>query len=104
MAYFVLIEEALQSRSCLSGKAYFGVDEIGLVDIALGGILVIIQTMEKVLDIVLIDTEKMPLLSAWVEQFSQTGGVKEALPDSAKYFEIVSAQSVKFASPPAADN
>ena len=75
-----------------------------MVDIALGGILVFIQTMEKVLDIVLIDKEKMPLLSAWVEQFSKTDGVKEVLPDPAKLFEFVSAQLVKFASPPAADN
>jgi len=97
VATFLLFEEALQT----TGKAYFGGDEIGLVDIALGGMLVFIKSLQKVTNIVLIDTEKMPLLSAWMEQFSETDGVKEVLPDPAKVFEFISAMRAKFISPPA---
>ncbi|OIC53622.1 hypothetical protein A7L55_19515, partial [Acinetobacter baumannii] len=54
VANLLLLEEALRS----TGKAYFGGDGIGLVDIALGALLVHIQTVEKVTNIVLIDTKK----------------------------------------------
>jgi glutathione S-transferase len=89
VANFLLLEEAL------SGKAYFGGDEIGLVDISLGGILVFIKTLEKITNIVLIDTEKMPQLSAWVDRFSKADGVKEVLPDPAKLFKFLSARRAK---------
>jgi len=89
VANLLLLEEAL------SGKAYFGGDEIGLVDISLGGIWVFIKTLEKITNIVLIDTEKMPQLSAWVDRFSKADGVKEVLPDPAKLFKFLSARRAK---------
>lgn len=104
VANFLLLEEALKTRSRLSRKAYFGGDDIGLVDIALGGILVFIKTVEKVTNIVLIDTGKMPLLSAWVDQFSKADGVKEVLPDPVELFEFLSGLRIKFTSPPATSN
>jgi glutathione S-transferase len=81
---FLLIEEALRTNSCFSGKAYFGGDEIGLVDIALGGMSAFIKGLEKATDTVLIDPEKMPLLSAWMDRFCKSDGVKEVMPDPAK--------------------
>nr|WAA68373.1 tau class glutathione S-transferases [Pinus densata] len=95
VASLLLLEEAL------SGKAYFGGDEIGLVDIALGGLSVIIQTIERVTDSVLIDTLKMPLLSTWAHKFCKAEGVKEVLPHPAKLFEFLSEIRAKFTSPPA---
>jgi len=53
VANLLLLEEVLRT----TGKAYFGGDGIGLVDIALV-LLVTIQTAEKVTNIVLIDTQK----------------------------------------------
>eukprot|EP00253_Pinus_taeda_P008444 PITA_08444 len=94
VANFLLLEEVLET----TGKAYFGGDGIRLVDIALGGLLVTIQTAEKVTNIVLIDTQKMPLLSAWADQICKADKVKEALPDRAELFEFMSTRA-KLTSP-----
>lgn len=99
----LLIEEALRTNSCFSGKAYFGGDEIGFIDIALGGMSAFIKTLQKVTNSVLIDPEKMPLLSAWMDRFCEADGVKEVMPDPAKLLEFIPAMRVKFTSPPAAN-
>eukprot|EP00253_Pinus_taeda_P010157 PITA_10157 len=64
---FLLIEEALRTNDCFAGKPHFGGDEIGLIDIALGSLSAFITGVEKATDSVLIDAEKMPLLSAWLD-------------------------------------
>lgn len=97
MANFVFLEEALRTSS----KAYFGGDEIGLVDIALGSMSSWIKTLQKVTNIVLIDPEKMPLLSAWTERFLEADGVKEVMPDPEKLLEFASAMRARITSPPA---
>eukprot|EP00253_Pinus_taeda_P008443 PITA_08443 len=96
VANLLLLEEVLRS----TGKAYFGGDGIGLVDIALGGLWVFIQAVEKVTNIVLIDTQKTPLLSAWADQFCKADKVKNALPDGAELFVFLSASRAKLTSPP----
>lgn len=94
LANFSLLEAALRTSSC-SGKAYFGGDEIGLVDIVLGGPLVHIKNLEKVINIVLVDPVKLPLLSAWMARFSETDELKRILPDPADVFEYLSAKRAK---------
>jgi glutathione S-transferase len=101
VANFLLIEEALRTNSRFSGKTYFGGDEIGLVDIALGSMSAFLKAIEKATDTVLIDPEKMPLLSAWMDRFCESDGVKEVMPDPAKELEIVVARRAKFTTPPA---
>jgi hypothetical protein len=66
VANFLVLEEALRTSSCFSGKAYFGGDKIGFIDITLGGMFPFIKTLEKVTDTIFIDPEKMPLLTAWI--------------------------------------
>eukprot|EP00253_Pinus_taeda_P020718 PITA_20718 len=66
---FLLIEEALRTNHCFAGKPYFGGDEIGLIVIALGSLLALITGVEKATDSVLIDAEKMSLLSASLNRF-----------------------------------
>jgi len=85
---FLLIEEALRTNDCFAGKPYFGGDEIGFIDIALGGLSAFITAVEKATDSVLIDAEKMPLLSAWLDRFCQLDVVKEAMPDPAEYISV----------------
>nr|WAA68392.1 tau class glutathione S-transferases [Pinus yunnanensis] len=94
---FLLIEEALRTNDCFAGKPYFGGDEIGLIDIALGSLSAFITGVEKATDSVLIDAEKMPLLSAWLDRFCQFDVVKEAMPDPAEY---VSVRRAMMMSPP----
>jgi len=96
---FLLIEEALRTNSSFSGKAYFGGDEIGLVDIALGGLSEFIKCVEKVTDTVLINPGKMPLLSAWMDRFCKSDGVKEVMPDPVKELELLSTIRARFTSP-----
>nr|AGC13122.1 tau class glutathione S-transferase [Pinus tabuliformis] len=103
VANFLILEEALRTNLCFSGKAYFGGDGIGFVDIALGGTLAFVRALEKGTDSVLIDAEKMPLLSAWMDRFCEADGVKEVMPDPVKLLEFICATRVKFASLPAAN-
>jgi len=101
VANFLLLEEALRTSSCFSEKPYFGGDEIGFVDIALGGMSGHLKALQKVTYIVLIDPEKMPLLSAWLDRFLEANVVKEVMPDPAKLLEFVSATIAGFALQPA---
>nr|AGC13119.1 tau class glutathione S-transferase [Pinus tabuliformis] len=99
---FLLIEEALRTNQCFAGKAYFGGDQIGLVDIALGGLSAFIKGLEKATDSVLIDPEKMPLLSAWMDRFCKSDGVREVMPDFTKQAEFISTRRASMISPPTA--
>eukprot|EP00253_Pinus_taeda_P034606 PITA_34606 len=94
---FLLIEEALRTNDCFAGKPYFGGDEIGLIDIALGSLSVFITGVEKATNSVLIDAEKMSLLSAWMDRFCQFDVVKEAMPDPTEYISVRRAMMI---SPP----
>eukprot|EP00253_Pinus_taeda_P028515 PITA_28515 len=85
---FLLIEEALRTNECFAGKPYFGGDEIGVIDITLGILSAFITGVEKATDNVLIDAEKMPLLSAWLDRFYQFDVVKEAMPDPVEYISV----------------
>ena len=98
---FLSIEEALRTSTCFSGKPYFGGDEIGLVDIALGGISAFTKAVEKVTDTVLIDREKMPLLNAWLDRFCESDRVKEAMPDPTMLRDTLFGLRAKFTAPPA---
>jgi len=101
VANFLLIEEALRTNSCFSGKAYFGGDEIGFLDIALGGMLAFFKALQKGTDSVLLDPEKMPLLCAWMDRFCEADRVKEVMPDPATMLEFISTMRARFTSPPA---
>eukprot|EP00253_Pinus_taeda_P013877 PITA_13877 len=85
---FLLIEEALRTNDCFAGKPYFGGDEIGLIVIALGSFSAFITGVEKATDNVLIDAEKMSLLSAPLNRFCQFDIVKEAMPDPTEYISV----------------
>ena len=95
-ANFLLLEEALGT------SPYFGGDEIGFVDIVLGGMLAFVKALQKATNSVLIDQEKMSLLSAWVNRFCEADGVKEVMPDLVKVVEFISAMRITFTSPAAA--
>nr|AGC13121.1 tau class glutathione S-transferase [Pinus tabuliformis] len=88
VANLVVLEEALRTSPCFSGKLYFGGDEIGFVDIALAGVSAFVKALEKITnsDSVLID---MPLLSAWIDRICEDNRVKEITLDLAKVQESI---------------
>ena len=89
-ANFLLLEETLGT------SRYFGGDEIGFVDIALGGMLAFVKALQKATNLVLIDQEKMLLLSSWMNRFCEANGVKEVMSDLAKLVEFITTMRVRF--------
>ncbi|OMO51657.1 hypothetical protein CCACVL1_29673 [Corchorus capsularis] len=63
------------------GKPFFGGDEIGYLDIAIGCFLVWINVIEKFSEMKLIDEAKTPRLFQWADGFSSHVAVKDVLPD-----------------------
>jgi glutathione S-transferase len=74
-------------RECSKGKAFFGGDAVGLVDIALGSHLVWIRVVDEVAGTNLLDGAKFPGLAAWAERFMAVDAVKKVMPDAGKVLE-----------------
>ncbi|KAH7549378.1 hypothetical protein JRO89_XS13G0021800 [Xanthoceras sorbifolium] len=77
-------ESAMESFAFLEkqieGKMFFGGEEIGYLDLALGWIPHWLNVMEEVGDLKLVDAEKFPLLQEWTQRFIQVPIIKECLP------------------------
>ncbi|CAL9148819.1 unnamed protein product [Musa hybrid cultivar] len=81
-----LLEEAFEKLS--KGKAFFGGDTIGYVDIALGSYLGWAKVIEQMTGLKLFDEEKTPLLAVWAERFCTHEAVKEVMPETEKLMEF----------------
>ncbi|XP_057728731.1 glutathione transferase GST 23-like [Arachis stenosperma] len=64
----------------LEGKQFFGGDNIGFADIAIGWLPYWIEIAEEVVAINLIDAESMPKLNSWFHAFIDIPIIKELLP------------------------
>ncbi|KAE8686908.1 Glutathione S-transferase U18 [Hibiscus syriacus] len=81
-----LMEEAF--GKCSKGKAFFGGDEIGYLDIAFGSFLGWLRVTEKINGIRLMDEAKAPVLVNWAESFCSHAAVKDFMPDIDKLTEF----------------
>lgn len=68
------LEEAF--LKCSKGKAYFGGDDIGYIDIAPGSCLQWIKTVEEITEVKLVDEAKTPKLFGWADRFMSHGAVQ----------------------------
>ncbi|KAF3431378.1 hypothetical protein FNV43_RR26109 [Rhamnella rubrinervis] len=82
----VLLEEAF--KKCSKGKAFFGGDRIGYVDIAFGCYLGWLRVREKHHEVTLLDQAKTPELVKWVERFSEHPAVVGVMPELEKLGEF----------------
>ncbi|XP_044477418.1 glutathione transferase GST 23-like [Mangifera indica] len=69
------VESAIENFAYLEkqieGKKYFGGEEIGYLDLALGWIPHWLNVMEQVGEMKVVDGEKLPLLNEWCHNFIQ---------------------------------
>lgn len=93
----VLLEDAYSK--CSQGKPFFGGNQIGLVDIAVGCFLGWLRVTEKTSQVKLLDEAKTPGLVKWAERFCAHVAVKDVMPDTDKLAEFAKLLA-KFKAPP----
>ncbi|XP_066336165.1 probable glutathione S-transferase GSTU6 isoform X1 [Miscanthus floridulus] len=79
VAVLQTLEQAF--KECSKGKAFFGGDTVGLVDVVLGGHLGWLYATEAICGVKVVDATKTPLLVAWAERFCALDAVKGLIPD-----------------------
>ncbi|XP_064947797.1 glutathione S-transferase U18-like [Musa acuminata AAA Group] len=94
-----LLDEAFGRLS--KGKGFFGGDDIGYVDIALGCFLGWLKVMEKTSDVKFINEEKMPLLARWAERFCAHEAVTAVMPEPERLEEFARKRAAGAKTPPA---
>jgi glutathione S-transferase len=70
-------------EECSKGKAFFGGDAIGFVDVVLGGYLGWFRAVDKMIGRRLIDPARTPLLARWEERFRAAEAAQGVVPDDA---------------------
>ncbi|KQJ97562.1 hypothetical protein BRADI_3g31880v3 [Brachypodium distachyon] len=68
---------------CSKGKAFFGGEGIGFVDIVLGGYLGWFAAIDKLMGRRLIDPARTPLLAGWEARFRAADAARGVVPDDA---------------------
>ncbi|KAI8527234.1 hypothetical protein RHMOL_Rhmol12G0059900 [Rhododendron molle] len=85
---------------CSKGKAFFGGDRIGYLDIALGCFLGWVRVTEKTSHLKLLDESKTPNLVKWADSFCADVSVKDVMPETDKLAEFAKVLMAKFKAPP----
>ncbi|CAM8881745.1 unnamed protein product [Rhodiola kirilowii] len=89
-----LLEGAFEQ--CSKGKAFFGGDKVGYLDIALGCFLGWIRVTEAMNNVKVLDEEKTPGLAKWAERFVADEAVKDVMPETEKLIEFAKVIFAKF--------
>ncbi|KAL3731816.1 hypothetical protein ACJRO7_028646 [Eucalyptus globulus] len=73
-------EHLQKLEEVLRGKKFFGGDNIGYLDIALGWLANLIRVFEEICSLKVVDYERFPLLCAWLKEFSYAPVIKDCWP------------------------
>lgn len=84
---FLLLEEAF--IKCSKGKAFFGGDDAGYLDFALGSFVGWIKVTEIANGTKVFDETKIPLLVGWAERLYSDSLVKDVMLDPQKLLELL---------------
>ncbi|CAN6288958.1 unnamed protein product [Urochloa humidicola] len=87
LAAIAQMEEAF--AKCSEGKAFFGGDSIGYLDIVLGSLLFWFEAVRRMHQVEIIASSKAPLLAAWVERFGESAEAKEVVPEADQAVQYV---------------
>lgn len=74
-----VLEEGV--RECSKGKGFFGGDDVGYLDVLLGGMVPWVYVTEKISGHNFFDASKAPLLAAWMERFAELDAAKTVFQD-----------------------
>ncbi|CAI0556105.1 unnamed protein product [Linum tenue] len=64
----------------LEGNKFFGGEEIGIVDFALGWLVNVMPVFEEILAVKILDEERHPSLSEWIRRISDIPVIEESWP------------------------
>ncbi|KAL2342934.1 hypothetical protein Fmac_004219 [Flemingia macrophylla] len=81
-----LLEEVFKNSS--KGKGFYGGDQLGMLDIALGGFLGWLRVTEIANGVKLLDQGNTPELVKWAQRFCEHDAVKHVMPDTGKLIEF----------------
>ncbi|XP_072146615.1 uncharacterized protein [Setaria viridis] len=90
------MEEAFDK--CSEGKAFFGGDSIGYLDIVFGSCLFWFEAVRRMFGVEIISANKAPLLTAWAERFRESAEAKEVVPgadEAVQYANKLAAAAAK---------
>lgn len=73
-------------EQALGEKKYFGGEEIGIVDLAMGWMAASFGVIEEIVDAKILDAESFPRLHAWIHNFRAHPVIKNNLPDHDRLF------------------
>ena len=88
----------------LQGEVLLGGDDVGYVDVVLGGAVSHAKANDALFGAKLFDAAKTPLLAAWMERFSELDVAKAVLPDVDRVVEHAKFLIAKNAARPASKN
>lgn len=92
-----LLEDAFNKSR--KGKAFFGGDQIGFLDIALGCFLAMLRVTEDetFTGVKFLDQANTPELAKWADRFCAHGAVKDLMPETGKLLAYAKMRRAKTA-------
>ncbi|OIW10510.1 hypothetical protein TanjilG_15882 [Lupinus angustifolius] len=90
-----VMEDVLKKQS--DGKAFFGGDNIGFIDIAFGSLLSWLSVIEELNGRKVLVEAKVPALVKWAEIFADNPSVKGVLPETEKLIEYAKVIQQRYA-------